>query len=308
MSNMALTKSRNCVAVPAKGGGAGIGSDDVVIAGAVGERANNPTASVKTVQLALNQVPAQMGGPIEALIVDGNAGTRTNAAIRRFQQHHFGTQDGRIDVMGRTHAKLSCCQPKKRARLEFAKNYLDRAINAMRSAQTKIALAGVELATGGGLSGGRNLALADAHFSVLQSVNPNTALIHIGSVYTAMLATFSRPGGIAGWMNFEADPFTNPTWYAFTWWGGSTMMGRYAGWQRLDTIYLSAVFDTANDDDRTQTLIHELAHFVGPVSGNRIDDHAYGRRTGAAMRTLTPHQKQHNAESYGNFALSPAFD
>lgn len=68
------------------------------------------------------------------------------------------------------------------------------------------------------------------------------------------------------------------------------------------------MYDTANGEDRTQTLIDELAHFIGPVSGNRIDDHAYGRRTGSAMLALTPQQKQHNAESYGNFALSPAFD
>lgn len=307
--NKALTKNRSCVPVPAKGGGGGgVGSDDVVIAGAVGERANNPPGSVKTVQSALNNVPSELGGPIAALIVDGDPGRLTKEAIRRFQQFHFGAQDGRVDVMGRTHAKLSCCQPKKRARLALAKTHLERAMSAMRSAQSKIAQAGVELITGGGLSGGRNLALVDAHFGVLKSANPAASLAHIGSVYTSMLATFTRPGGIAGWMHFDAEPFTNPNWFAFAWWGGSAQRGRYAGWQRIDTIYLSAVYDTANGDDRTQTLIHELAHFIVPVSGNLIDDHAYGRRNGPAMLALTPHQKQHNAESYGNFALSPAYD
>jgi peptidoglycan hydrolase-like protein with peptidoglycan-binding domain len=306
--NKALTKNRNCVAVAAKNGGGGAGSDDLIIAGAVGERANNPPASVKAVQEALNEIPPDMGGPTTPLATDGLIGKNTINAIRNFQQQHFGFQDGRVDVMGRTHAKLSCCQPKKRARMALARTYLDRAMNAMRGAQTKLTLAGVELISGGGLSGGRNLALADAHFSIQKSPNPAAALAYVASVYTAMLSTFARPGGIAGWKNFEAEPFTNPTYFAFTWWGGNSLMGRYAGWQRLDTIYLSAAYDTASDDDRTQTLIHELAHFVGPVAGDQIFDYAYGRRSAPAMLALTPYQKQHNAESYGNFALSPAFD
>ena len=108
-------------------------------------------------------------------------------------------------------------------------------------------------------------------------------------------------------MAFEGEPFTNPSFYAFTWWGGYYKSGQFAGWQRLDTVYLSAFFDKATSDNRIQTIIHELAHFVGPASGDLITDYAYGQQTSPKMKALSPYQKQHNAESLANYAFDAKF-
>ncbi len=301
-----LSNNRICQPVAAKSAGQGSYNDDVVITNAIGTRGITKGPQVIIIQKALNNVPAEYGGPALPLDTDGVAGDFTIGCIKDFQKRHFGFQDGRIDVLGKTHAKLSSLQPAKIARMKMAKQYLGRALNAMQKAQVKLTLAGMELLTGGGLSGGQNLALADAHFDVLKSDDPAAALAYISSVYTTMLSSFDRPGGLGGWSQFEAEPFTNRDYFAFTWWGGHYQRGMYIGWLRMDTVYLSAYYDKANDNDRVQTIIHELAHFVGPAAGDLITDYAYGKRKD--MAGLSPYKKQHNAECYGNFALSPAFD
>lgn len=307
MSNttMGLHQSRRCLPYAAKVGGTA-NSDDLTVSLAVGKNGANQHNDVCKVQNALNQIPAEMGGASPPLVVDGVAGNKTIGAIAAFQQLHFGHSDGRVDVMGRTHAKLSSLQPSKIHRMMMAHQYLSQAMQCMLAAQASLMMAGTEL-LGGGLLGSPNLDRADKHFDIRKSANPAAALQHVASVYTTMLGVFSRPGGLWGWQAFEAEPFTNPNFYAFTWWGGYYRPGQYAGWQRLDTVYLSAFYDKATDDNRIQTIIHELAHFVGPVAGDLIYDYAYGLQTDASMKALSPYQKQHNAESIGNFAFEARF-
>jgi hypothetical protein len=69
--------------------------------------APNRFSDVETVQSLLNQVPPGSGGPSPLLDVDGICGPLTIGAIRKFQQHHFGWQDGRVDVNNVTLAKLN---------------------------------------------------------------------------------------------------------------------------------------------------------------------------------------------------------
>ncbi len=301
-----LSGNRVCQPVAAKANGHGSNNDDLVITGPVGFLGITNGPQVIAVQNALNNVPSDLGGFPGYLDVDGVAGDETIGAIRNFQKFHFGFNDGKVDVMGKTHAKLSSLQPMKIQRMEIAKQYLSRALSAMLKAQTMLMLAGTEYMTGGGLTGGRNLAIADSHFDVLKSADVGSTLNYISSVYKVMLSTFDRPGGLGGWMQFEAEPFYNKNFFAYTWWGGYYQRGQYIGWQRMDTVYLSGYYDKANENDKVQTIIHELAHFIGPASGDLITDYAYGKRKD--MMNLSPYQKQHNAESYGNFALSPIYD
>lgn len=289
------------------GGGEGSVPDDLVLTQSVGRGGAMFGDNVKRVQMALNNVPVEMGGPAVWLDPDGVVGTKTLTAIEDFQQHHFGFKDGRVDVMGKTQAKLSSLQPSKLARMRMAKRYLDDALSAMQAAVARLTTAGLELQSGGGLSGGQNLEHVDLHFDVTKSASPAQVITDVTLVYRDMLSVFARPGGLWGWMAFEAEPFANPGFYAFTYWGGFNLSGQYIGWQRLDTVYLSVLFDTANDMERTTTIIHELAHFVGPKAGHRIDDYAYGATMSPPMRALTPYQKQHNAENFSNFAMQCKF-
>jgi peptidoglycan hydrolase-like protein with peptidoglycan-binding domain len=67
------------------------------IDGAVGFGGSNVFKNVTTVQYLLNCVPAPRGGPMPELVLDGIAGPKTIAAIRKFQTATFGSADGRVD-------------------------------------------------------------------------------------------------------------------------------------------------------------------------------------------------------------------
>ena len=79
------------------------------IAGPVGEELANDSADVLTVQILLNQVPSDAGGPESMLVPDGLIGPQTLAAIRRFQLKQFGRDgvDGRVIPGKRTFAELT---------------------------------------------------------------------------------------------------------------------------------------------------------------------------------------------------------
>jgi len=286
-------------------GGSG-GSEDLILSVPVGAGGALSGPDVVRVQKALNQIPAEYGGASPRLVEDGRVGPKTLGAISAFQKRHFGWADGRVDVLGRTHAKLSSLLPGKIQRMTMARQYLSQAQQCMLAAQAGLLAAGVQLLSGGGLLGARELDLADKHFDIRKSPNPAAALNQLGQVFARMLGVFARPGGLGGWMAFEAEPFTTE-FNAFTWWGGYYRPGEYAGWMRLDTIYLSIGFDEETDEHRIQTILHELAHFVGPTAGDVIDDYAYGQQGDPSMLALTPYQKQHNAESIANYAFEARF-
>jgi peptidoglycan hydrolase-like protein with peptidoglycan-binding domain len=72
------------------------------VGSAVGYGGSNLFQNVTTVQYLLNCVPATRGGPVPELVVDGLAGPKTIAAIRKFQTATFGSADGRVDPNGAT--------------------------------------------------------------------------------------------------------------------------------------------------------------------------------------------------------------
>ena len=281
-------------------------NDDVAIHAAVGRGGQTKGPDVLRIQRALNLVPGQLGGPSPTLPENSVAGQETIAAIEAFQRLHFFSSDGRIDVRGRTHLKISSLQPLKIRRMQSAEKFLRGALFRITAAQAALLAASAELLTGGGIVGRRNLDLVDKHFNVTKSKTPSTVLGRLCSTYGLMLTFFARPGGLWGWQAFEAEPFTTKN-LGYTYSGGYYQGGRYQGGQRLDSIYLSSAWDNLpQSNDATQqlgTIIHELAHFVGPISPDAIIDYAYGSVTDPKMKALTPYQKQHNAETYMNFAL-----
>ena len=286
----------------APGGPRKFSSTDLVLTRPVGVGAALAGPDVVTVQKALNDVTPALGGPVEKLVPDGKVGRLTIAAIERFQLHHFGFKDGRVDLFGKTHPKLSSSRPSKLAFVDAAKGNLALALNTVRAAGAKLLLAQSELLTGGGLLGRRNLDLADRHFDVLKSTNPREAIERLKHVYDRMLSVFARPGGLWGFNAFDADPFTEDAG-AFTFWGGFDRQGQFSGWQRLDAIYICEFYRTANPDYRIFSIVHELAHFVGPGTGNLIDDHGFGRSVSPVVKNLPPALKQRNAQSFANFAF-----
>lgn len=304
---LALQSDRECVAYGARVGGTA-SANDLNLGGSVGTHCANRAADVIAVKKALNLVPISFGRPSPELNENAEVDAKLISAISDFQILHFGIKNGRIDVRSRTHAKLSSLQPAKVARVTLGKTYLDQARSCMLAAQTGIAAAKVEQQTGGsGILGKHNLDLVNKHFDIAKDKNPSQSLDNIGKIFDAMLTVFERPGGLWGWKAFESEPFTNPTYYAFCFMGGFRMPGQYGGWQRYDTVYLSAYFDRATPDNRIQTIVHELAHFVGPSGFDQISDFAYGQQTDKKMLALSPSQKQHNAENYGNYAFEAKF-
>jgi len=62
-----------------------------------GRPARNHPEDVETVQELLNLVPPSAGGPQPSLTITGQVDDLTYEAIRRFQQHQFGWNDGVVD-------------------------------------------------------------------------------------------------------------------------------------------------------------------------------------------------------------------
>lgn len=85
-------------------GGFSMASD---LGDSVGDGGANQRGDVLLVQKRLNDVPKAVGGPATSLDEDGIIGSKTIAAIKRFQKIQLGFEDGKIDVDGRTDLRLA---------------------------------------------------------------------------------------------------------------------------------------------------------------------------------------------------------
>src|SRR5262249_54793422 len=154
--------------------------------------------------------------------------------------------------------------------------------------------------------------LANLHFKVDDLPDPQMAVFRLLGVFQRMKAVLLRPGGTWGPANFDWDPKSDVaehnTWFAYTYAGGANRAGEKTGDVRMDMIYMCPVLDTTTDDGIIQTIIHEMAHFVGAKSGaEEITDHAYGQVDGVKMSALSALKRTHNAESIGNFAFEAKY-
>lgn len=290
-------------------------NQDVHVKLPVGRRGTNHADDVKAVQRALKAIPENLGGNPQ-IKDDGFVGPITIGSIETFQRRHFGSDkaDGTVERRYWTVAKLSSLQPKKLARMEQGRRHLQAAQDCIRAGQAMALMIG----TSAGVAGRRADELAERHFSLSQSADRAGALRLLRTTFQSMSMVFAR-GGLFGadafTSHFEAEPFSNRGIFGFTALGGFNDLGAFGGifekgveqkWFRRDTIYLSAFFDVTTDDDRIQTLVHELAHFVSSKS-EAITDFAYGDFDHPNVMRLSSNQKVHNAESIANFAFDAKF-
>jgi zinc D-Ala-D-Ala carboxypeptidase len=79
----------------------------ITLSGSVGAGGSNKRVDTMLVQAILNETAASDGGPTTPLTMDALVGPKTIQAIETFQKHHILTSDGRIDVGGKTLARLN---------------------------------------------------------------------------------------------------------------------------------------------------------------------------------------------------------
>ncbi|MCC7164229.1 MAG: peptidoglycan-binding protein [Anaerolineae bacterium] len=81
---------------------------DYTISASVGLGGKNRPDDVGTIQILLNRIPLQSGGPATPLVTDGKSGPKTETAIKNFQTHHaLAVIDSKVDPGGNTLKKIN---------------------------------------------------------------------------------------------------------------------------------------------------------------------------------------------------------
>ena len=297
------------------------GGAAIAISGSVGSGGANRPDDVRRIQEALNRVPPGKGGPVPALVVDGLCGPKTTAAIWKFQKAQGVPADGRVDPGHLTLAKLNtvlgATRPASSARRERVVGFIGQALETIRAARWNIRAALPclsETRRPGGTPGtappDQRVALLDKHFRISEQASPKATADRILSIYDRMDICFQRPGGLWGPAIFDDSPFPpvqGSRNVAGSYAGGFDCGGQWDGSLRKDTIYLFARLDSMPNDQVVMTIVHELAHYVGPTVIGIIVDHAYGWVDGVRMKTLPAAFRPFNAECYNNFAFGAKY-
>jgi peptidoglycan hydrolase-like protein with peptidoglycan-binding domain len=312
--------------------GNGYSSGNITITAPVGIKGVNRIADVRTIQKALNDVPINQGRAMPPLVMDGICGNKTKDAIQKFQVKHFGWKfaDGRVDPLKRTIAKLNQLIPgsgytigtgSKENRLPRVLAMLNESLSAVRAARTNLISAASVVNTPDVASPisvfSRSVLMkkVNDHFSVDEhpAAQRGSVVQQLLKIYDRMLQVFARTGGIWGPAIFEIDPLNKPLDLAYTFGGGFFRGGETTIIKdvllRVDSIYLCDLLDRQQNDRFVLTIIHELAHFCGGVTGSaeHITDHAYGWYDFPKMKHLTVRQRLFNASSYANFAFDAKY-
>jgi hypothetical protein len=352
-------------------------ASELEISASVGVDGVNRSDDVRTIQQALNQVPASAGGPVPPLVVDGICGDKTDRAISTFQLRQVGFSDGRVDPENVTIAKLRQFSngqtsgpavpaaragedpPTKKAvkvsaapcddlsnqsdvmnliygdAVPNALKWILKAQIALDQARDLLLLPNV-VRRFTILPPDRGLKLVNKFFH-LNKVPKAQAIAEIGRIhllFTTMRVALGHnsqsPAKDAGRSTgpLQRDPCCinnkDPrirNAFAYSFFGGFTRKNPKTGKPRLskednyqgpnlreDTIFfctaaLGQVPESQKLDFFTETLLHEMAHWVGPEvnSPRRITDFA-GSVDDANFFKLSPARALRNAESYAQFA------
>ncbi|WP_315834820.1 peptidoglycan-binding protein [Bradyrhizobium prioriisuperbiae] len=316
------------------------------ITGSVGRHGRNQYDDVRRIQAALNSEKVTDGGPMPRLALNGICDQDTIAAIENYQRHQkIGRADGRVDPNGATMKALNR-MPKPTAAVNDAfiakiGGLLPKARRWTESAQLKIDMA-IEYARKGKLDrhdpfpalhdiGKREMDLFNKYFHA-DKVSQHMRLHQLqsvrniyGSMQTVLTGSLLE-APMFGWGvgHFQPDPMdgtaASDKYAAYTFYGGWHQRRRdgtprlsgddnYAGPRRLrqDTIFfaVSGLLGTA-DNELILTIIHELAHFVGPPvnSSARIGDHTYD--THANFLKVSNWTALRTADLYAYFAAEAA--
>ncbi len=283
-------------------------------------RSRNLSIDVFEVQRALNRFSPADGGPNPPLVVDGICGPKTIAAIRGFQLKKFGWSgaDGVVDPGQQTERALFAGtgqnaygpwgppSPQTTPTTPAAEMYANvaRALTIIVITRSQISSArsfrSGGLSTGFGEGAWKKLV---KHFQVDKSSNWEKTLSDIDRVYMDMQTAIGHePQGVV----LFVDQSPTSTRGAFAW----AVSGGYAlerRGQQADTdwpagsILVMRRMRTLKPDAYAYVLIHELAHFVGPIKPD-ITDFAYHFNE-ASYAALRPEQRIRNADCYAQFAF-----
>ena len=310
---------------------------DRPIGSSVGAGGINAKADTLMVQQLLNSVPREEGGPDLLLAEDGLIGPRTQAAINKFQKKVLPKPDGRIDPGGPTIKALSSviCDspavPLGRLGLVAQPNQISGGppAPASNTKATRIkALSNgnqvlIQLKPRLALLGQKlthqlppTVAFCNKHFATGNSKVTSAEIAFINGLVGATLFHVARRSatGILPIKNvIEFDPRGDISGYTVH--GGDKLSTKEFQIYVDDkgkplklpgqTIFLTSKFARKTGFDIHLTVLHEMAHFVGPRAGTgiEIDDHDGTYVTSPKLLQLTKLQKLHNAEIIALFML-----
>ena len=306
---------------------------DKPIGGSVGAGGANSKADVVLVQTLLNSVPPAEGGPALLLAEDGIVGPKTQAAINQFQDKVLRTADGRIDVAGPTIKALSgvvCTsaavlpgrlgllarpdqaagQPPTQGASPTAKQSTDEGKTILKDMEPRIRTLRFKLTH----QFPPTVAFVNKHFATGKSHVTPSEISFINKIVARIhfhVARFNAFGiqNIDNVVLFDPKDTENLGWTVR---GGDKLSTKqfqiYSEKGKTikapgQSLFLTNLFAASAPIDKKWTVLHELAHFVGPRDGTgiEIDDHAYA--FSAKFLKLSKFQKLHNAETISLFIL-----
>lgn len=288
---------------------------DIVISKSVGQGGVNIYDDVYNIQYGLDQVAPIDGGPSPQLVIDGKCGPKTIAAIRHFQQKHFGWAgcDGRIDPDQQTIKKLN----EKRNRnvyptiplslgtdgwlLAGMLQHTQHTRSCVNAAMTNISLAMnvVDNVMPGlmGASREQRMKLLNRHFRIdnIKGVKRPT-LQRIHDTYSFMLNVLDRP---EAYTTLDTDNSgENISTVAFARLGGFHDKNDLTG---KIVFRRGVLFATGIPDFAAHIFIHELRHFVG--QDGTQGHFAKGWVTDPGMQALKEDKTILNCDTFSGFAL-----
>ena len=290
----------------------------------VGAGGINQRDDVRTIQGALNRVPALQGGPLPPLDVDGWAGPLTIGAIKKFQRTRcdYPWPDGRVDPGHRTISRLRDAikesgqlTPQDHAVMTAVYAALEDARAWTHAARRSLHFAELTLRGHDFAVNPRHLELVHTYFH-LDRVPEQQRLPEIAAIdriFQHMQACIlhTSPMTQLGTGYFQVMPLEiQHKGHMFAFPGGFHLTGRprrmmYGSREDCIAVSTQRVLELVpRSIVVTRIVVHELAHFVGPRDGHpdHITDHAGLHKDPEAFERLTPYQARRNADSYCLFA------
>lgn len=304
----------------------------LLISGSVGAGGRNLPDDVKAIQKALNNVPADQGGPVPPLDVDGLIGPLTKGAIARFQEKQFGWSDSRVDTDRMTIAALRTFQPdpagpaalpnrvslstmaKVYATLPLAARLIKNALNALGDCE---ALLSGKAASRSEAEDKYAVLNVFFHLDTLPQTQQLASVRRIRLLFRTMdeaIGFYGLSAATGGF--FSRDPQDQPDIYAFTYSGGYTRKGTDGGPMMSgddnyegpnlpeDAIYICTGLEGSGFHFTAYNTVHELAHWVGPEKGqaDRVTDHSYRHK--GDFYNLAPATAMTTADSYAMYSVA----
>ena len=279
-------------------------------------RCLNIPDDVRTVQRLLNRFPTIEGGPIPKLVVDGIIGPLTDKAIGHFQakwkivSKYSKQPDHIVDPGGKTIDRLKKGPTGKTGMpSEFMKN-IPRVIEVITASRAALSLAKSHLIRGSssgpipsvGEFSKAALARVERHFRVQKMGDPIRRVEAVERVFLEMLVAIGHvPQGVI--LAMDEPPEIAEGAFMFTFTGGYHLLTSKEDFKGLarSSIYLCPKAKTLDRDAFVYSMIHELAHFVGPKE-NGITDFAYFHKNQKNYFNLSPPLTLRNADCFSQFA------